>query len=163
VRLALCGISNVLTQPDGKGGFVDLAGGKGLRQRGGLSLGSDELVAVPVEKDVGSHKAHPLVAVDERLVGDDAGGVSGAKRGEVGCFIAAQIPGPCKRGLEQALVAQAGGASEFRQNHLVDGEKHMFFKPGGLAAGHFASSRSVLRYARMPFWALLSWASNSGS
>jgi hypothetical protein len=100
------------------------------------------------------------------VVANDPGGIASSQGGKIGIAVRAEVDSAGEGGLKETLIAQPRGTAVLNDEEIVDRENQTSLKPDRLshsASCHLASSRSVLRYFFMTFWALLSWISNSGS
>jgi hypothetical protein len=61
----------------------EFASGEFSHDEHGFRLRHAQFVSVAVQKDVGGHKASPLIAVKERMIVRDAGGVGGGQLKDV--------------------------------------------------------------------------------
>lgn len=131
-------------EPGGEGGFVDCAGCEAEDGLGGGFLRGGEAVAVQFEEEDADNEAGAFVSVDEWVVEDDPGSVSGSQGDDVGIFaVGEELPGASERGGEQAGIAQAGSAALESQKTIVEHDGVALVNPDNLL--HLASTCSVLR------------------
>jgi hypothetical protein len=83
---------------------------------GSICLASLEVEPVKLKEENANHKRRPLVAIDKRMITDDAGCVQGSHFDNIRCVgIGMVLARPRKSRLQKAPVSQPGGAAVVRQ------------------------------------------------
>src|SRR6202521_189450 len=124
-------------------------------------LGRGEDHAVQLEERHADHESRALVAVEERVIQHDPGGVACSKnrqrrRGPIGKTVLR--PGKCRR--QHAFIAHSRQTAVLREHHLVNGQAVLSLQPDRRL--HLASSRSALRYRRLSFSATAIFSAKPG-
>ena len=132
-----------MAEPGGEGEGLEFAGGEGKGVEDGLFLGGMEDPTIQFEKQGGRHQAGALVAIEERMVFDDAVGVTGGEIEEIRVFVVEELQRTRKGGVEETFVADAAESAEAGEQLLLDGADHLFVQPGRFV--HLASSLRALR------------------
>jgi len=138
----------VSPQPRGVGSFIELAGCQCHHSLSGIFLCGFEVEAVEFEEEDTNHKAGALVAIDKRMVADDASRVKrrhldDIRRVRIGVVLA----GTGEGGVQQPSITQPSGAAMERQEPVVDRDDIALFDPEWflLFLVHFERACSVLR------------------
>lgn len=96
----------------GIGGLVEAAGREREDGLGGVFLAGREAVAVELEEEDSDDEAGAFVAIDERMVCDDAGCVRGGEIDYVRCLsVGGEMAGARQGGLQQAGATQFLGSA----------------------------------------------------
>ncbi len=102
-----------------------------------------DAIAVRFVKKRGGEKTGALVAIDERMIADDAERVRRRQRDRIALAIGKEVLRPRHSGFQQAHVAKAAAAAVRRERFGVEQKDSGAFDPNG--PFYFASSRSALR------------------
>jgi hypothetical protein len=131
-------VPDVFPQPSCVSRFIERACCQSHDGLGGICLAGLEVEAVEFEEENADHKPRPLVAIDERMVPDDAGCLKSGHFDNIrSAGIGAVLAGKRKSGLQKTPVTQAGGAAVERQEAIVDREHIALIDPEGFFTFHF--------------------------
>jgi hypothetical protein len=130
-------------EPRGVISFVDFPGREGKRAKGCVHLGRLQAPSIDLQKGHRDDESGSFVAVDKRVIFDQAERTTRRQFENRGLTIGEKIEWLAQRRIQEAFVTQSGRAAESGQRLLV-GQEHDFPEdPGGFI--HLASSRSVWR------------------
>ncbi len=98
------------------------------------------------EEEDADHKSGALVAIDKRMVADDASRVKRSHFDDIRFTgIGVVLAGTREGGLQQPSIAQPRGAAVEGQEPVVDPENIALFNPEWFFLFHFERACSVLR------------------
>lgn len=136
----------IFPQPLGKGALLYLAGSQSEHGFRCFFLAGLEHIAVQFKKQHSHHEPGPFIAVDERAVTDNPRCIQSGKVDHVrsiGVRIVLARTG--KRGVQEAVIAQATSAAVQCQQAGMDGKRIALFDPKGLF--HWLFREGVQRIA----------------
>ena len=112
-------------------------------------FGGGQTAAVAREEYVGGHEGDALVAIDERVIADQARNVGGSQLSEIRAAVGEPVARAGEGGIEQSLVAQSRRAAMVGQQPVVEDEHQLAGDPNRLASSarsdYLARARNVLR------------------
>lgn len=100
-------------QPLGELGFFEFAGGEGQNGQHAFGIVNDQFGAVQHQKQFGRDQRGTHIAVDERMIANDAETKGGSECRDIRIAVGGKILGSCERRFEQTHIPYAGRAAMF--------------------------------------------------
>ena len=165
IAISFCGAlasPDVGAEPGSESGFFECSCGEAEDRLGGGLLGGCEPEVIQFEEQNAYDKSGALIAVNKRMVQDNAGDVGGSHLNDVRLVaIGEELLWTGERGLKQAAIAESGSATFEGEEAIVECERVALVDPE--ESPHLARTCKVLRKRRKISSAFCIFFSNAGS
>ena len=130
-----------VAEPGGKTFLRHLAGGEAEGHQHGLGFGGNQSLIVFMQEERRSDKCRALVAIDKRVIADDAKGIGRSKNTEFLLTIGMQIAWSGKSRFQKPVITNAARPTMAGKLGVMDCDDDPVFQPSRFR--HLASSASA--------------------